>query len=202
MRARTKLVARRFGQRDARLVVVATEGARTEPAYFDALKLNGVIDRNRVVLEVIPTGADNKSSPESVLARLKEAAERYELKDFDGKWIVLDVDRWGERKLSEVAQEATQMGANLAVSNPSFEVWLLLHVSESCPARQRDIETELRKALPGWSKSVLDASCFSKERVAEAVVRARASANSKDRWPLTAPGTHMHRLMESVAPGL
>ena len=161
-----------------------------------------MIDRSRVVVEVIPTGEDNRSSPADVLARLKAAVERLELKDFDQTWLVLDVDRWKDRKLAEVAREATQMRAQLAVSNPSFEVWLLLHATPTCPTTQRDIEAELRKAFGGWSKSKLDASWFSRERVADAMERARATANPGDRWPLKAPGTHMHLLMESIAPGM
>lgn len=201
MRARTKLIARSFGRRDARLILVATEGARTEPLYFDVLKLNGIIDKSRVVLEVISSKSDNKSAPEHVLERLKKSAETLPLKDMDERWLVIDVDRWGDGKLSKIAKAAIQDGVSLAISNPSFEVWLLLHASPTCPDKQRDIEAELRQAFGSWSKTRIDATQFTEETVREAISRARKlDGPSSERWPKKAPGTHMHRLMATIAP--
>jgi hypothetical protein len=42
----------------------------------------------------------------------------------------IDVDRWKQSKLSKIAQECSQKGYRLAVSNPSFEIWLLCHIKD------------------------------------------------------------------------
>ena len=42
-------------------------------------------------------------------------------------WLICDVDRWGQKKLSEVDQLCKQKSYFFAVSNPCFESWLMLH---------------------------------------------------------------------------
>ena len=69
---------------DTRLLIIATEGRKTEKQQF----------RNRrVQVKVIPTGEDNKSSPEYILRRLKYFRQEYDLKPNDELWLMIDVDR-------------------------------------------------------------------------------------------------------------
>lgn len=197
---RTGLIRRQAGFRDARLFIVATEGARTEPQYIAHLKLQGWIDRSRVIVEVIPT-QDGTSSPNHVIHRLSEAQQRFQALPSDECWLVLDVDRWGPRLLSEVAQEATQKGYKLAISNPCFELWLLLHFTDSAPSSSScaAIEEQLRQIHGSFNKSNLDGTLYTRERVNEAVERARRLDSSPtDRWPQSPPGTHAYRLFTRI----
>lgn len=76
--------ARRSGVRDAKLVVIAAEGQKTEKVYFDDLAYT--FHNPRIHVEV--------------LERLNSFRRQYKLRpDYDQLWLVLDVDRWGERKL-------------------------------------------------------------------------------------------------------
>ncbi|MFL5355863.1 RloB family protein [Archangium sp.] len=198
--ARTRLVARHAGHRDARLFIVATEGARTEPQYIDALKFNGVIDRTRIIVEVVPT-LDGRSSPAHVLARLKEARSQRELKSFDEFWLLLDVDRWEERMLSLVAQEAFQSGYSLGVSNPCFEVWVALHSADTLPALVTcaEVEALLRQLWGAYQKANLPVERFSREAVEAAIERAkRLDRDPSARWPQASPVTHAHRLFDRL----
>jgi hypothetical protein len=115
MALRSKLIARHRGARDARLFVVATEGERTEKDYIDSLKLTGIIHPSKVVVEVVPAEA-GRSAPEHVLERIELASKRLGLTDDDERWILIDVDRWRDRKLSEVAQLAKQKGKRVSGS--------------------------------------------------------------------------------------
>lgn len=171
---RTKLVTRQSGVRDARLFIVATEGAQTEPQYIEALKANGIIDKTRIIIEVVPT-QEGKSSPEQVLERLKETRRQYELKSFDEFWLLLDVDRWRDKKLSQVAQEAYQCGYSLGVSNPCFEVWIALHSLETLPASEScgEFEALIRKAWGSYNKANLPIGYFSRSVIEAAIERAR-----------------------------
>jgi hypothetical protein len=198
--ARTRLVARQAGHRDARLFIVATEGQLTEPAYIEALKLNGVIDKSRVIVEVVPT-PHGESSPDQVLERLKEAQRRYELKPFDEFWLLLDVDRWGDRKLSQVAQQALQSGYGMGVSNPCFEVWLALHTADSLPALGNcaAVQAFIRQQWGGYQKANLPAERFSRDAVELAIERAsRLEGDTSARWPQAPPATHAHRLFRRL----
>lgn len=197
---RTKLVIRHAGNRDARLFIIATEGARTEPQYIDYLKLNGVIDKSRVIIEVVPT-TDGESSPERVLERLKKAMNQYELKQFDEFWLLLDVDCWGDKKLSVVTSEAIQCGASLGISNPCFEVWIALHAVDTLPALTKcmDVEEIIRQAWGAYQKSNLSADRFSREVIETAIARAtKLDLCPSARWPQAPSATHAYRLFSRL----
>jgi hypothetical protein len=52
------------------------------------------------------------------------------IKTVDELWMVVDRDfkSWTVRELSESRQLCSQKGYSLALSNPCFELWLLLHL--------------------------------------------------------------------------
>ena len=203
---RTGLLDRRVQRRDARIVIIATEGADTEPAYFRGLQEREIIDRSRVRIEVIATPRqEGTSAPKHVLRRLDAFASRYGFLDgLDELWLVIDVDRWPAEQLSEVAQEATQKGFGLAVSNPCFELWLLLHVAEApvpigtCAG----CEAEIRRVVGAYSKTNLDLGVFAvRPAVDAAIARARAlDTDEGSRWPRAA-GSHVHRLASRLLAG-
>jgi len=196
---RTGLIDRSVQHRDARIFVIATEGAVTEPAYFRGLQEREVIDRARVHIEVIATPREEGSSaPKHVLGRLASFASRYRLLEgLDELWLVLDVDRWPAQQLSEVAQEATQRHYDLAVSNPCFELWLLLHVADA-PAGVHSsaaCEVELHRVLGTYNKARPDLATFARRSAVEAAItRARAlDPDDASRWPHET-GSHVYRL--------
>jgi hypothetical protein len=203
---RTGLIDRRVQRRDARIFVIATEGTDTEPAYFRGLQEREIIDRSRVRIEVIATPReDGTSAPRHVLRRLDAFAARYRLLDgLDELWLVVDVDRWPAPQLSEVAQEATQKGFGLAVSNPCFELWLLLHVAEAPAAIGTcgDCEAEIRRVVGAYSKTRLDLGVFAVRAAVEAAIaRARAlDVDESSRWP-HATGSQVHRLATRLLEG-
>jgi hypothetical protein len=123
---RTKLLDRTYNTRDAQLFIIATEG-KTEKPYFDSFH------DSRIKVEVLATGEDNKSAPEHIIERLNEFARKYDWGQEDSLWLVLDVDRWGNKKLSLVCREAKQKNYGLAISNPCFETWLCLHLQDLDP---------------------------------------------------------------------
>jgi hypothetical protein len=191
---------RNTSTRDARLYIVSTEGARTEPEYIDWLKLQGWIDRTRVHVEIVSTPAeDGTSSPEYVLRRLDEARQRIGTIEGDECWLLIDVDRWRAEKLADVTQKAAQKGYRLGVSNPCFEVWLLLHFTDTLPQEPRcdAYEEALRTELGGFNKSSSNFQAYTRERVTEAITHAR-QRDTGGRWPQSPPGTHAYRLFETL----
>lgn len=95
--------------RDSRLVIIAAEGRLTEAQYFSMFR------STRVQLKVLPTPAGD-SAPEAVLARLADFRAEYELTADDALWLMVDVDRWGEKTLARVCREARSRGFELAIS--------------------------------------------------------------------------------------
>lgn len=188
---RTGLLPRSQYVRDARLFVVATEGARTEKQYFE------LFQSTRVKVEVVSTGEDNKSAPQHVLSRLAQFQEEYDLGPEDELWLVFDKDRWF---VEDVAQVAVESGYRLAVSNPCFELWLLLHFEQHDPADAtcKHIEKRLKVCLPGYHKAKLKHALYTRDAVVRAVEAAKKLDKAEGvRWPAF-PGTHVYKLVEKL----
>ena len=132
MRSRNSLMReRREAFRDARLIVIASEGKDTERIYFKALAKE--YSNPRVHVHILERSVDeqNNSSPEHVLKQLNDYKSQYELEADDELWLVVDKDRWTEAMLSRVATECSQeVAMHMALSNPCFELWLLLHIED------------------------------------------------------------------------
>lgn len=184
--------------RDARLIIIATEGKDTEEQYFGSNLFND----SRIRLEIVPTN-DNKSAPNHVLDRLKKHIRDNGLKlqKDDQLWLMVDTDKWG-KNLSTTCAEAKKKAIHLAISNPCFEIWLYLHNSEPSPAWVYDmncttIENNLRQKLGSYNKSNLDIEKF-RDFVDDAIVRAKKmDTESNNRWPQT-PGTHVYKVVEEI----
>ncbi len=186
--------------RDARLIVIATEGTETEPQYFR------MFHNTRVQIEVLPTPKDEgdpkrgHSSPDAVLERLMEFEEEYQLDESDERWLVIDIDRWEPKMLDDVARSCGQQGFRMAVSNPCFELWLYLHRSDIDAGKKhtaKTLEADLRKLLGSFNKLNLRDEDFV-EYVDDAIKRAKKLDNiPAQRWPSTL-GTHVYRLVESI----
>lgn len=216
MRNRNSLIReRREAFRDARLIVIASEGKDTERIYFKALAKE--YTNPRVHVHILKRSEDekNNSSPEHVLEQLNEYKCQYELEADDELWLVTDKDHWTEAMLSRVATECMQdVSMHMALSNPCFELWLLLHlvdVSSLTPEEQRFwienrrkskssnpyLKVLLRQKMGSYHESAYDVLTLI-QHVEVAIERARLlDKNPADRWPQTL-GTRVYLLAESV----
>ncbi|NBC24972.1 MAG: RloB domain-containing protein [Bacteroidetes bacterium] len=140
-------------KRSAKLIVIATEGRETERIYFEALAEN--FHSTKVHVEVIEK-LDNNSSPEFVLRKLNSFAAEYYLDDEDELWMVIDRDyqSWEIEMIKSVAQICHQKkGYYLALSNPAFELWLLLHLVDCTRLTQNEKDDLFRNAKVSKSKT-------------------------------------------------
>ena len=117
------------GKKTARLLVIASEGRKTEQIYFEALKEK--MEASNVHVVVLSPNEEKNCDPDpiSVYDRLCEFKDFYQIGDDDELWMVIDRDRWHQRNLSYLAQKCHQnSNMNFCVSNPAFELWLMLHL--------------------------------------------------------------------------
>ena len=74
------------------------------------------------------------SAPEHLLNRLNEYADEYEIGKGDAFWLVSDCDHWVQpnqfQNLTQVLQQCRQKSTQVALSNPCFDLWLLLHFTD------------------------------------------------------------------------
>ncbi|MCA9709813.1 MAG: RloB domain-containing protein [Myxococcales bacterium] len=200
---RAGLLDRAVQQRDARLFLVASEDTHAVRQYFAALESNGVVDVRRVRVVVLDTGDSGHSDPAAVRQRLADVERDLdELRPMDERWLCLDVDHWATGRhtpnLARACKEALEVGYQLAVSNPAFEVWLLLHFGEEPESTQAACEARIRALTGSYDKTRLRPERYTAPAVTQAIERARAlDVDPTQRWP-QAPGTHVYRLVERL----
>lgn len=182
-------------ERDDRIFVVATEDTYGPKQYFNALAFD------RVRVQVLET-TDNKSAPQAVVDRLCEFQKK--LPHGDEYWIVIDTDHHFQpnhkQSTIQALNQARQRGFHIAVSNPCWEVWLLLHhieLTSPLPSAS-SAETLLRETLGGYSKHVFPTEKFSRAQLPEAIRRARNLAPDQVSYEANNPGTQVYQLLEHI----
>jgi hypothetical protein len=152
-----------------RRILIVCGADKTELAYFKGLR-----DQQRAANLSVAIIAKGQISPDEVVrhAQRKMAGE-----DYQDVWCVVDVDRFEQdgKKITQALQLAEEAGIKLAVSNPCFELWLLLH-RDSCTAHCADCavaERLLKRRLPSYDKTRLRFADFA-AGVQTAVDRAEA----------------------------
>ena len=187
-------------RRYKKLFVIAVEGEKTEPLYFSIFN-----DDSRVV-HVRCLEGKTESAPPHVLRRMVRylADEEADLKKTDEAWLVVDKDQWSEQQLLPLHQWVSKRKRNgpergFAVSNPSFEYWLLLHFEDGNDiADLRQCIHRLRHHLPESGKSI-DPQGFSEEMILKAVERARKRNNLPcTDWPRNPGCTTVYLLVEKI----
>ena len=188
---------RDYGKRRyARIYFISTEGAVTEPQYFNRFKSDSIrIECIRAI---------GNSSPQGVLQRMVKRLDCMSLRAGDEAWLVVDKDRWSDEQLQPLYEWSNEKGKKivnrgLAVSNPKFELWLLLHFSDAHAVdSSASCSNELNKYLKGYKKEI-PAKVFDNGRVNGAIARAKAMDTPPcTDWPRKT-GTTIYRLVESMA---
>lgn len=113
--------------RDANLYIIICEGEKREVDYFNFF--NGLSSK----LKVHTYGnIDGRSSPNHVIKNASIQVDKYDLKNGDEVWIILDTDHHIDQ-IPNVVKECKENNWFFAISNPCFEVWLYYHIKEDLP---------------------------------------------------------------------
>ena len=189
---------RKSGFRDSKLIIIATEGNVTEVEYFEIIKSR--FRNSRVHVEILKRESTS-SAPEYVITELDEFKKKYKLKQDDQLWMVIDFDRWGLKKLSEINQLRKQKDYYFVPSTPCFEIWLFLHLfditedNSSDLQRKKDIKKEHLK-LQKDKYSVQDYNIsFIAKFIQDGIARATELDIVSQDW-LDTPGTKVYKLAQ------
>jgi hypothetical protein len=196
--------------RDDRVFVIATEDTDAPKAYFEQL---GDFERVRVVS--LPTDRDSGlSSPSHVVERLKayQNAVEQDIQDGDEFWVLIDTDHRFEGTHLSGTLEALRMARHsrfgVAISNPCFEIWLLLHHEKVNPHAAWDgcksVEERLRTILGSYRKAGIQPGQFPRRMLDTAIQNAReleeSTGAAREGWPKPV-GTQIHKLFERLRLG-
>ncbi len=168
---------RRQGERPYyKVFLISTEGQTTEREYFEHLwKSHPNLKSTR---DFARPPRNSSSSPHDVLVCMEQCIERHKpLRKGDEAWLVVDKDSWTDDQLTELRNWISRPGRNgytryLAISNPKFEYWLLLHFSDAGVCDSNDCTHKLKMHVPNYSKHI-DFKKYSDSEVRSAIERAR-----------------------------
>jgi len=79
----------------------------------------------------------------------EELKKQWDLTEYDELWMIIDTDEYDNRRtdISEIEQICRENPMyKLGISNPCFEIWLILHFF--------DLETGLQDAIPGNTEDI------------------------------------------------
>jgi hypothetical protein len=107
-------------------ILIVCEGRETEPNYFRGLRDEEAVRQRFTVVVLKGKGRSSLDVVQQAIAEQEKTVARGEA--FDEVWCVFDVEQAGQRQqVIEAREFADQRDIRLAISNPSFEVWLLAH---------------------------------------------------------------------------
>ncbi len=132
-------------------ILIVCEGEKTEPFYFRELQHDF---RNRLVhIEIsnehgVPLTVVQKAIEERDNAAREAKAARDENLSFDETWCVFDVDE--HPNLDQALELARKSNLQVALSNPCFELWGLLHFQDQLHSIHRH---DAQRALAGFLRT-------------------------------------------------
>jgi len=107
--------------------LIVTEGVETEKNYFENIgKIITELFNNEVIVEKITLNV--KGTGRSTKVLVNEAIKKRSLSSYSDVWVVFDKDN--NTDFDEAIALAKKEGFNVAWSNESFELWLLLHFQD------------------------------------------------------------------------
>lgn len=184
-------------KRDASLIVIASEDRYAVKQYFELFR------STRIQFKVLETD-DCRSSPAHVMERLDQFKDDFEIGEGDELWLVCDTDRWIEynniQSLTKVIQLCKQKRIRVSLSNPCFDLWLLLHFSE-LPTEEylscNQVGSMLRIIVNGYNKTKIYNLPIKHENVLRAIQRAKVSYPNSGEIP-NKPGTRIYQIIENL----
>ena len=150
---------------ERKVLLIATEGNnKTETNYFRSFN-------NRQSEYRIQMAPGNNTDSIKIVEDLIRAARKEDL-DYeygDAAIAIIDTDFGKEKQIEQARIIAQKNGITLLLSNPSFEIWFLLHFNFSTKGytSNEDLLNDLRKEWPQYGKNIQSYSVIEgKEEIA------------------------------------
>ncbi|HUU20942.1 MAG TPA: RloB family protein [Phycisphaerae bacterium] len=186
--------------------MIVCEGRKTEPNYFKATRTE--LKLTSVEVEVVGEGEAPINVVNTALERVadqRRAAARSAVEgEYDSVWCVMDVEApTPHESLSRAIDRAGANKLSVALSNPCFEYWYLLHferTSALMPTNGHVIRA-LKKHFPSYAKSDSAILRELSSRTETAIDNAEAALREKhcgEDLRQHNPSTHVHRLVAKL----
>lgn len=201
-----------------KIIILAFEGNDTEQMYFEdfkeTFKDTDLFNNDLIYLHLLKRPkSDTNSAPNHVFKKLKkEAKDEYNFKPTDELWMIIDTDRW--KNIDQIILECNkQENMFVAVSNPCFEFWLLLHIKNISEYKEDELELILKNGKTSKNgrtyveKKIIEIlGSYNKSNpkpglylttIENAIKQAKTLNNPEEEYP-TKLGSFVYKILESL----
>lgn len=188
-----------------RRFIIFCEGAKTEPAYFEALRKrcsSALIEVKPLPAQGVPDTLTKNAVKEANQLRRK-TTDSFEQRD--EIWAVFDRDQ--HPKFDEAVQRCESNRVGVGRSNPCFELWLILHHQDyDKPDGRHAVQAHCEKVCDGYDKDSKTLDCtnllekleFAIER-ADKQLKCRKEEGNEYGPPSTTVGNLVQAILEAAA---
>ncbi len=189
-------------------VLIVCEGEKTEPQYFRALRRELRLSTVEVVIE----GKECGSAPISVVdyaiqlknERDRDACQSTALVKYDEVWCIIDVEApQPHTSLAAAIDKAKARKLKVALSNPCFEYWYILHF-ERTSAQMNGNKKAMKRLKQNYPKYKKNDPAFFEvvyPRTEAAIKNSKGVLKEKhydDDLRECNPSTHVHLIVERL----
>ena len=200
MARRDSLKRRPATREPRRRFTLFCEGSKTEPGYFDAVKVrhrDAMIEVNIVAAGAVPMTLATQAV-EARKARIKRGDSH---ESDDEIWIVVDRDT--HPNFDKAMELCRVGGVKVARSNPCFELWLILHYEHyDRPGTNKDVQRHFQTLCKVYQRSKgKQADCaplLGKIEEAERRATKQLQARERDSKPFHPPSTTVGHLTAAM----
>jgi hypothetical protein len=183
------------GRGDYKILVIVCEG-ETEIQYFNRYRTRGCGLK-------IETPNTSVTDPINLVQFAKRQINRYglNLQKDDYIWVVFDCDHNKAEAITKAIKIANENNINFAISNPSFELWFLLHfIYHHSKLSNRELIEKLKTHIPTYKKSkdVFDVLLKKREEAISNAKKLNEFQNNNEKEIIKNPSTHVFKLVELI----
>lgn len=139
-------------RKERSIILIAAEGSnKTERAYF--LEFNRLQKKYKIIM-----AGGNNTDPVKIVQDAADSAKKkdLDLKSGDLVYAVFDTDVGKEKQIEKTRKIAKNEKVGLILSNPCFELWLLMHFTFSTKSysNNKAVCDELMRKWPKYKKNI------------------------------------------------
>ena len=187
-----------------RRILIACEGEKTEYGYFEDIRKSLRMEPNKIIV-LKPEASDPLGIVKQALEERTYRQQEKEWDEDDVAWAVFDGDEHKAHNIEnwrQALQIAQEKGIHLAISNPNFEYWYLLHYQDQAGYLTRQQAKRLLKThVPKYEKSDVFYQEELQSRTEAAIIRAKQAAHqalADALEPYSNPCTYVWELVELI----
>ncbi len=144
-----------------KLFILSYEGKVSEKKYFEDFRKSDFFnDSGLIEIISLKRPADKGSDPISVKELLEQAKQEFRFKESDEFWLIIDRDDWEtihKHNFDSLVEDCnSEKNFFLAMSNPCFEIWLIMHLKSISEFSEEEIQLIMNNQKVNASKNYID----------------------------------------------